>query len=128
MDLGLGSAVLMPGYLADAGSFMRDFDVLAIPSRSEGLPVVLLEALLARVPVAATAVGDMPAVLSSCDAGHCATPGDVVSLARRLQALLAGPRDEQRLGEIAERAARRYSAAGLASAYKTLYEQQLSQR
>lgn len=127
-DLGLGEAVLMPGYLAEAGRFMRHFDVLAIPSRSEGLPLVLLEALVAGVPVAATAVGDMSAVLSSCDAGHCAIPGDVVSLAERLQALLAGPRDEIQLGRIAERAARRYSAGSMASAYKTVYEEQLSQR
>jgi len=127
-DLGVDRAVLMPGYLPDAGGLMQHFDLLAIPSRSEGLPMVMLEALLSGVPVAATAVGEMPAVLKSCDAGGCALPGDAASLARRLHTLLAGPRDEARLGQVAELAADRYSARSMVAAYRKVYEEQLSQR
>jgi glycosyltransferase involved in cell wall biosynthesis len=124
----LSDAVQMPGYLPDSGSLMPHFDVLAIPSRSEGLPIVLLEALLAGVPVAATAVGEIPAVLSSCDAGGCAAPGDASSLAARLRALLTQPPDGERLDAIARRAAQRYSAGSMASAYRSLYEELLSTR
>jgi len=127
-ELGIDKAVLMPGYLHDAAHLMRHFDLLAIPSRTEGLPIVMLEALLSGVPVAATAVGEMPAVLSSCDAGGCVLPGDAASLAHRLHSLLAEPRDKACLGRIADLAAERYSASSMVAAYKNVYEEQLSTR
>jgi glycosyltransferase involved in cell wall biosynthesis len=54
---------------------------LVIPSRSEGLPNVLLEGLLADVPIVATRVGAIPDVLESSVAGVLVPPGDAIGLA-----------------------------------------------
>ena len=62
-------------------SLYREIDLLVIPSRSEGLPNVLLEALRADVPAVATRVGAVPEVLESDDAGLIVPPGDPAALA-----------------------------------------------
>jgi glycosyltransferase involved in cell wall biosynthesis len=56
-------------------------DVVVLPSRSEGLPNVLLEALAADRPVVATAVGAVPDVLAARNAGVLVPPGDALRLA-----------------------------------------------
>ena len=121
--LAIDAAVLMPGYLDDARAFMGEFDVIAIPSRTEGLPVLLLEALMAGRPVAATAVGEMPAVIASCDAGTCACPDDPRSLADLLEAKLKDAKDQAESDRRATRAADLYSADTMATAYAELYDQ-----
>jgi glycosyltransferase involved in cell wall biosynthesis len=51
------------GQIPDATKFLKAFDIFVLPSRKEGLPYVLLEALQARVPIIATAVGGVPEIL-----------------------------------------------------------------
>ena len=65
-----------------------------LPSRSEGLPNVLLEALSADVPVVATAVGAVPEVLVDKDAGCVVPPGDPRSLAEAIGHALAHGRSD----------------------------------
>ena len=122
-SLGIDGAVLMPGYIENARALMVEFDVIAIPSRTEGLPVLLLEALMAGRPVAATAVGEMPAVLESCDAGSCARPEDPANLADLVMAKLNGARDPKRMQGTAATSADLYSADSMATAYANLYDQ-----
>ncbi len=55
--------VRLAGYREDAARLLSAFDVLVISSRTEGLPIVLLEAMSAGVPVVAFGVGGMPEVL-----------------------------------------------------------------
>jgi glycosyltransferase involved in cell wall biosynthesis len=64
----IADAVRWHGALASAERIIRAFDVLAITSRSEGTPMVLLEAMAAGVPVVATAVGGVPDVVSPFEA------------------------------------------------------------
>lgn len=49
--------VLLPGEVADAARYLRAFDLFLLPSRFEGLPVTVIECLMARVPVIASDVG-----------------------------------------------------------------------
>lgn len=77
----LDGTVEFLGAVRDMNSFYADIDALVIPSRSEGLPNVLLEALAAGLPVVATRVGAVPDVLGDSTAGILVNPGDVVALA-----------------------------------------------
>ncbi len=120
-DLGLSDSVLMPGFINDTRGILSEFDVAAIPSRSEGLPLVLLEALFAGVPVAATSVGEMPAVIDYCGAGRCARPADAQSLADLLAEHIAKRIDDAALRAIQKRAEKRYSASSMAKQYVSAY-------
>jgi len=65
---GVDSRVTWHGELPDASRVMAGFDLLTISSRTEGTPMVLLEAMNAGLPVVATAVGGIPDVISSKEA------------------------------------------------------------
>lgn len=66
--LGVAHRVTIHGWQLDPRTYLKRFDALLLPSRTEGLPNVLLEAMAMGVPVAATAVGGVPHLL---DHGQC---------------------------------------------------------
>ncbi len=112
------------GYLDDARPVFAAADVIALPSLTEGLPLVALEALALGRCVLASAVGELPDLLAE-GAGMLAKPGDAAALSEALTKLKNG---EVRAG-IEERAllrAQRYGAAAMASAYAALYGRALS--
>ena len=121
--LGVGDAVMMPGYHQNAGRLMGYFNVIAIPSRSEGLPIVLLEGLVAKVPTVATAVGEMAAVLRQCGARPAVDVADARALARELELVLNGACDSAALDQISDRATEFYSAQAMAARYRNLYDE-----
>lgn len=88
--LGLSSRTCFPGAITNAQSILRAFDVLALSSRSEGLPMVLLEAAWAGIPIVATAVGGVPALLEA-GGGLLVPPEDPRLLAAALDAALGDP-------------------------------------
>lgn len=67
-DLGLEDRVLFPGIVPEASRLLRAFDVLALSSHTEGIPMVLLEAMWAGTPIVARAVGGVPEMLSPQEA------------------------------------------------------------
>lgn len=79
--LGLGDVVELRPSTPDVRSIYSSIDALVIPSRSEGLPNVLLEALAEDLPVVATAVGGVPEVLTDPMAGLIVPPDDPAALA-----------------------------------------------
>lgn len=87
---GLGSRVRLLGSVANAAMFLAAFDALAITSRTEGLPITLLEALNARVPVVSFAVGGVPEVIDQ-EGAWLAPAGDVFALAAQVRTLLSHP-------------------------------------
>lgn len=95
-DLGLSASVTFAGHRADMRAVYPAIDLLVLPSRSEGLPNVLLEGLRADRPVVATSVGAVPEVLSIPDAGILVAPGDAVALATAIRNGLASRDDPAR--------------------------------
>lgn len=87
-DFGLEGAVELIGYVDDVTSWLRRIDVLILSSRTEGTPIVLLEAMQAGVPIAAFAVGGVPELLNNGTCGLLADPGDVDGLAAHALSLL----------------------------------------
>jgi glycosyltransferase involved in cell wall biosynthesis len=69
---------------------MPAFDLLVLSSRTEGTPLVLLEAIDAGVPVVATGVGGVPDLLDN-DSGRVVEPGDVQSLRDAIEDVVRNP-------------------------------------
>jgi glycosyltransferase involved in cell wall biosynthesis len=74
-QLGIAGACLWPGPIDDMPTLYRAIDAVALPSRNEGTPVVLIEALACGVPVIASAVGGVPDVLEGGAWGYLVPPG-----------------------------------------------------
>lgn len=99
----LTDCVVMTGAL-DGSGVCRELEacrVLVLPSRSEGLPLVLMEALARRRPVIATAVAGIPELVRDGVEGWLIPPGDLPALCRAVkEALAASPEDLRRRGEV----------------------------
>ena len=96
------SAVTLAGPRSGA-AVVQEFDVLALPSWIEGLPVVALEAMAHGKPVVATAVGGTPEVVVAGETGLLVPPRDVEALAAALETLAADAALRRRLGEAGRR-------------------------
>jgi glycosyltransferase involved in cell wall biosynthesis len=97
-ELGLIGSVFLAGFRSDLDRFIAQLDLFVLPSFTEGLPNVVLEACAAGVPVIATAVGGTPEIIEDGMSGFLVPPGDVEQLAARIDEALE---NEERLGEIA---------------------------
>jgi glycosyltransferase involved in cell wall biosynthesis len=104
-ELGVGDAVLLPGR-TEIRDWLERADVFVHTSRWEGFGIVLLEAMLASLPVVATNVSAVPEVVVPGETGALVAAGDVEGVARELLALLGDPALARRLGEAGERRAR----------------------
>jgi glycosyltransferase involved in cell wall biosynthesis len=89
--LGLTDRVGFLGHRDDISSLYAGFDAFCQPSRNEGLPLAVLEAQAAGVPVVATLVGDLASALCP-KSGVLVQPDNPTALARALASVLAGGR------------------------------------
>lgn len=81
---GLAGRLILAGFRADLCRFVPHWDLAVLSSYTEGLPVVVLEALAAGVPVVATAVGGTPEIVEDGINGYLVPPGDADLLAQRM--------------------------------------------
>jgi glycosyltransferase involved in cell wall biosynthesis len=122
--LGLTDAVHFLGGVSAVNALYRSVDAVVLPSRSEGLPNVLLEALHHDRPVVATRVGAVGEVLTDDRAGRVVPPGDPEALAEAMAHVLAhGSGDEARRAR-ADTAAR-FSLDRRVEAHLALYAELL---
>ncbi len=91
--LGLCDSVTFTGWLRDVAPVYADLDALVISSLNEGTPVSVIEALAARCPVVATAVGGLPDLLDQGKLGALVPSDDADALAAALLDLLEQPSD-----------------------------------
>lgn len=118
----LGRQVSFVGPRDDLPDFMEWADCLIVPSRWEGLPMVILEAMSVGLPVIATSVGGIPEVIEDGVNGWLVEPGNVCSLAERLQAVLEQPEALRAVGALArQRIIGEYSIQVMAERHKALY-------
>ena len=119
---GLHNRITLPGYQTEMGLWWRQLDALVISSRTEGTPMILLEAMQAGVPVVAFGVGGIPDVLEDRRNGLLATPADSAALARQLDTLLGDPALARQLIDNAKRTQLdRYDLKALAERWSQLY-------
>lgn len=110
------------GFLPDVAPVLAAADVLALPSRTEGLPMAVLEAMAAGLPVVASAVGSLPEVLGG-GAGILVPPGDVSALRLALEGLSVPEARAELVAEARRRVESRYSATTMARRYRELLYQ-----
>ena len=106
-SLGEGQRVIFTGHLLDieVAALMRRSDLFVFPSLADTLPLVVQEALAARLPVVASAIGGIPRQIDrSC--GILVPPGDAAALAEAVRRLAADPRMLRAMTGAAERRGR----------------------
>jgi glycosyltransferase involved in cell wall biosynthesis len=114
--------VRFAGWRTDAARCLGAADVFALPSLREGLPLAMLEAMAAGLPVVASRVGGVPGALAEGACGLLVPPGDAGALAEALARLLGDPALCRRLGEAgAARVRERHGAEGQAAALEAVY-------
>ncbi|QIA26691.1 glycosyltransferase family 4 protein [Thermaerobacter sp. PB12/4term] len=99
--LGIGHRVRFLGAQPDGAGAVQDAAVAVLCSQREGLPLAVLEAMAAGVPVVASAVGGVPEAVRPGVTGYLVPPGDPAALAHCLRLLLADPILRQRMGAAA---------------------------
>jgi glycosyltransferase involved in cell wall biosynthesis len=120
--LGMEEAVSFPGWRKDVEEFVACGDIFALTSDSEGLPMAVLEAMALRIPVIATAVGDLPEMLGDGEGGKLVPARNPDRLAEAIVTLARDGNLRERMGRWGhERVARDYSLATMVEAYEELY-------
>ena len=109
------------GALREAGRLMKAFDAFVLSSRTEGVPMVLLEAMEAGTPVIATAVGGVPSVIDSTEAVLVPSESPA-ALALALDRLRAAPDEaRQRAENATRRLARQFAIDPWLDRYAEVY-------
>ena len=89
--LGLSQKVWLTGYKNNAAAYIPAFHLFVNSSYTEGLPMTLLEAMRASVPIVASKVGGIPALLNHGKLGTLVVAGNVQELADGIEKGLAEP-------------------------------------
>jgi glycosyltransferase involved in cell wall biosynthesis len=119
---GVGQYVAMPGARNDVPRMLAAMDAFALSSKMEGLPLCVLEAMAARLPLVATAIGGLPALIQDGVTGYLVPPGDEQAMRARLGQVRAdgdGARAVAERGQAHVRA--HYSSDAMVERYLALY-------
>jgi glycosyltransferase involved in cell wall biosynthesis len=121
-QLGVADRVVFAGYRADVPALLAGCDVFCLPSRIEGMPLVVLEAMAYGKPVVATSVGGTPELVVDGVTGILVPPDDATALADALAVVLADPARARRMGEAGRaRVERAFSLAASTERVLSLY-------
>jgi len=126
--LGLEGQVELAGYRPDASRLMPAFDVYCLPSRFEGMPVSLLEAMALGLPAVATAVGGVAEVATDGVDALVVPPDEPERLAAALVGLLRDPDRRRTMGDRARTTAEAFSLEAMVRRTEAVYESALARR
>jgi glycosyltransferase involved in cell wall biosynthesis len=124
---GLTGSFVLSGFRPDLDRFVPLLDLLVLPSFTEGLPNVVLEAFAAGIPVVASAVGGTPELVADGASGFLVPPGDPDALADRIREALAS---EDRLRDMGlhgrQQVVEQFTFAAQARKYQDLFKELVS--
>ena len=126
-SLGIERRVHFLGARRDLGNILGGVDIFAMPSYWEGLPLSMVLAMGAGLPVVASRVAGIPEVVHDGVSGMLVDAGDVTQLARALATLVQDPPLRARLGEAARAYVRpRFGVDGYVASIASLYDRLLA--
>lgn len=130
VEMGLGDSVVFTGWKPDAAAtLLPTFDIFVQSSYWEAMSVVILEAMAARRPIVATAVGENPAVLAPGHSAILVPARDAQALAEGLARVIQDSSLRARLAETAYAAyVNQFTGRGMADRYATAYRNCLDAR
>ncbi|MBN1939560.1 MAG: glycosyltransferase [Candidatus Aminicenantes bacterium] len=121
-ELGIGERTEFLGLRSEVGPLMDRADCLALPSRWEGLPMVVLEAMSRGLPVVASSVGGVPEIITQGVSGWLVPPEDSEAMAATLASVLTNPALRRQVGRNArERIRQDFSIERMAQKTVALY-------
>jgi glycosyltransferase involved in cell wall biosynthesis len=127
-ELGIHEKVKFVGYREERLEYLRGFDVFVLPSKLEGIPRCLMEAMAAKVPIIATDIPGCNDLLLHNLTGLLFPPGKPVELIKCLRRFVEDPRLGKRLiNEAYREVSERYSSDRMAEEYMDFYSEILKQ-
>ncbi len=128
-QMGIGANLHFAGNRADIPALLAASDLFVLPSRWEGLPMALLEAMAAGLPLVASSVSGTREVVEHSTSGLLVPPDDSSALARAMVKILADPVAADAMGRAARaRVDACYSARAQARRHAALYRSRLAAR
>lgn len=127
-DLGIAHRVKLPGWVDHPAAQLSRFDMVVQPSRSEGFPLTVVEAMLASRPIIATRVGSVAEAILDGETGLLIDKDQVGQLAAALYRLKTEPELRDRIAKAARTyALGQFTAAHMAQRYEHLWRHVLAQ-
>jgi glycosyltransferase involved in cell wall biosynthesis len=121
---GLADRVAFLGWQERLAPIMSRWAVFALPSMDEGLPIVVLEAMAASLPVVTTHCGGLPEVVEEGRTGWLVPPNDSAALAERLRALLLDSDQRRAMGSAGRtRVQERFSLTRMVAEIAQIYDE-----
>ena len=115
--------IYAPGFVDNFRTLMELSDVIVVPSRIDGMPLVVLEAQALGKPVVASAVGSVPEMIQDNESGFLCEPGNVSAFCQRILELLESPDKRAAMGAAAQRAVRqRHDVDTMINAYVEVFQ------
>ena len=111
------------GHVDPIQDHLGSLDIFAFPSRHEGLGSVLLEAMMAELPIVASRVGGIPDIVVDSVSGLLVEPGNADALGSALAVLIDTPELKCQLSAEGRRIAESMGSREMAEAYVTLYRE-----
>jgi glycosyltransferase involved in cell wall biosynthesis len=123
-EIGLEDNILLMGHTPNIAEYIQAFDVFMLPSLSEGLPYVLLEAGIGHAPVISTAVGGIPEVIVDMRSGVLVQPKNSAELSHAISFMIDHPEERRSYGNsLKDRVTSKFSLdqmlSGIEDTYKT---------
>jgi glycosyltransferase involved in cell wall biosynthesis len=126
---GISGRVTFCGHRSDIAACYAAFDMLVLASHNEGMPMSILEAMSAGVPVVATRVGSVPDAVVDGVTGLLVRPSDTAALSKAIMSLLADRAWAANVGAAGrEHASRHFSVRGMTASYIAMYRRAMSTR
>lgn len=120
---GLSSCFCLPGFVGDVQPWLASADVVVVPSRLDGMPLVIFEAQGLGKPVVASRTGSIPEVIEDGATGFLRSPGDIDGFAEAVCRLLESAELRSGIGAAArEKVAREYGQEAMLERYFRLFD------
>lgn len=124
LAMGIDDRLVMPGFVDRPYRYMRHFDLLALSSRSEQLPISVMEAMAAGLPIVSTPVGDVARMVAAENLPFIAAQATEVQLRDAMQPLLRDAALRAAVGAANQAKARaQYDESVMIARYTALYEE-----